>query len=76
MMFNPEPHRFFPIMQIDVVWFPKEGLGGNQFSERIFQDPLPRMSREALDCIRRNFISKTVSACTILKMISESPCRK
>jgi ATP-dependent DNA helicase RecG len=44
MMFNPEPHRFFPIMQIDVVRFPKEGLGGNQFSERIFQGPLARMS--------------------------------
>jgi len=28
MMFNPQPHRFFPVMQIDVVWFPKEGPGG------------------------------------------------
>jgi ATP-dependent DNA helicase RecG len=26
--------RFFPAMQIDVVWFPKEGTGGNKFSKR------------------------------------------
>ena len=32
MMFNPEPWRFFPVMQIDIVWFPKEGPGGNKFS--------------------------------------------
>jgi len=39
MMFNPEPYRFFPAMQIDVVWFPKEGPGGNKFSEKIFKGP-------------------------------------
>src|SRR3990172_8071078 len=60
MMFNREPHRFFPVMQIDVVWFPKEGPGGDQFSEKIFQGPLPRMTRDALDYIKRNFISETV----------------
>ncbi len=60
MMFNPQPHRFFPVMQIDVVWFPKEGPGGDQFSEKIFQGPLPRMTRDALDYIKRNFISETV----------------
>src|SRR3972149_10510061 len=59
-MFNPQPHRFFPVMQIDVVWFPKEGPGGDQFSEKIFQGPLPRMTRDALDYIKRNFISETV----------------
>ena len=47
-------------MQIDVVWFPKEGPGGDQFSEKIFQGPLPRMTRDALDYIKRNFISETV----------------
>ena len=41
MMFHPEPWRFFPVMQIDVVWFPKEGPGGNKFSEKIFKGPLP-----------------------------------
>lgn len=60
MMFNPEPWRFFPVMQIDVVWFPKEGPGGDKFSEKIFKGPLPRMIRDALDYIRRNFISETV----------------
>ncbi|MBI5485038.1 MAG: putative DNA binding domain-containing protein [Deltaproteobacteria bacterium] len=61
MMFNPEPWRFFPVMQIDVVWFPKEGPGGDKFSEKIFKGPLPRMTRDALDYIKRNFISETVS---------------
>ncbi len=60
MMFNPEPYRFFPVMQIDVVWFPPEGPGGDKFSEKIFRGPLPRMTRDALDYIRRSFISETV----------------
>ncbi|NJD37168.1 MAG: transcriptional regulator [Geobacter sp.] len=60
MMFNPEPWRFFPVMQIDVVWFPKEGPGGDKFSEKIFKGPLPAMTRDALDYIKRNFISETV----------------
>lgn len=60
MMFNPEPWRFFPVMQIDVVWFPKEGPGGNKFSEKTFKGPLPRMTSDALDYIKRNFISETV----------------
>ncbi|MHB8762841.1 MAG: hypothetical protein ACYDA8_00635 [Deferrisomatales bacterium] len=60
MMFHPEPHRFFPVMQIDVVWFPKEGPGGDKFSEKVFRGPLPQMTRDALDYIRRNFISETV----------------
>jgi ATP-dependent DNA helicase RecG len=60
MMFNPEPYRFFPVMQIDVVWFPKEGPGGDKFSEKIFRGPLPRMIGDALEYIRRNFISETV----------------
>lgn len=60
VMFSPEPQRFFPVMQIDVVWFPKEGPGGDQFSEKVFRGPLPRMLGESLDYIRRNFISETV----------------
>jgi len=31
LFFNPEPWRFFPVTQIDVVWFP-EGTGGNNSS--------------------------------------------
>lgn len=60
MMFNAEPWRFFPAMQIDVVWFPKEGPGGNKFSEKIFKGPIPRMTRDALDYIKRNLITETV----------------
>ena len=60
MMFHPEPWRFFPVMQIDVVWFPKEGPGGNKFSEKIFKGPLPRLIRDALDYIKRNFLNETV----------------
>ena len=60
MMFNPEPWRFFPVMQIDVVWFPKEGPGGNKFSEKVFKGPIPRMTRDALDYIQRNLITETV----------------
>lgn len=60
MMFHPEPWRFFPVMQIDVVWFPKEGPGGNKFSEKIFKGPLPQMIRDALDYIKRNFLNETV----------------
>ena len=60
MMFSPDPWRFFPVMQIDVVWFPKQGPGGDKFSEKIFKGPIPRMIRDALDYIKRNFISETV----------------
>ncbi|MEI6210201.1 MAG: RNA-binding domain-containing protein [bacterium] len=59
LFFNPEPHRFFPATQIDVVWFP-EGAGGDTFTEKVFRGPLARMTREALDYIRRNYISETV----------------
>jgi ATP-dependent DNA helicase RecG len=59
LFFHPEPHRFFPVTQIDVVWFP-DGPGGDKFTEKIFRGPLPRMLREALDYIRRNYLNETV----------------
>lgn len=59
LFFNPQPRRFFPATQIDVVWFP-EGAGGDRFEEKTFQGPLSRMVREALDYIRRNYLSETV----------------
>lgn len=59
LFFNPEPHRFFPATQIDVAWFP-DGPGGDRFTEKIFRGPLHRMVREALDYVRRNYISETV----------------
>jgi len=60
LFFNEQPDRYFPATQIDVVWFPKEGPGGDKFSEKIFRGPLPGMISDALDYIRRNFISETV----------------
>ena len=59
LFFNERPHHFFPATQIDVVWFP-EGAGGDRFEEKIFQGPLARMTREALDYIRRNYLKETV----------------
>ncbi len=59
LFFNEAPHRFFPATQIDVVWFP-EGAGGDRFEEKIFQGPLARMTREALDFIQRNYLKETV----------------
>ena len=47
LFFNETPERFFPGVQIDVVWFP-EGAGGDRFEEKIFKGPLARMTREAL----------------------------
>ena len=59
LFFNETPERFFPGVQIDVVWFP-EGAGGDRFEEKIFKGPLARMTREALSYIQRNFLRETV----------------
>ena len=59
LFFHPEPHRFFPGTQIDVVWF-GDGAGGDQFTEKIFRGPLHQMLREALDYIRRNYLNELV----------------
>lgn len=59
LFFHDTPERFFPGVQIDVVWFP-EGAGGDRFEEQIFKGPLARMTREALGYIQRNFLRETV----------------
>lgn len=59
LFFNEAPHRFFPATQIDVVWFP-EGAGGDRFEEKVFQGPLARITRDAIDYIQRNYIKETV----------------
>ena len=59
VFFNETPERFFPGVQIDVVWFP-EGAGGDRFEEKIFKGPLARMTREALNYIQRNYLRETV----------------
>jgi len=59
LFFHPEPWRFFPQTQIDVVWFPDD-TGGDRFEEKSFRGPLARMLREALDYIRRNYLKEIV----------------
>jgi ATP-dependent DNA helicase RecG len=59
LLFNPEPWLFFPVTQIDVVWFP-DGPGGDNFTEKIFRGPIHHMAREALGYIRRNYLDETV----------------
>ncbi len=59
LLFNEQPEQFFPATQIDVVWFP-EGAAGDRFDEKSFKGPLPRITREALDYIRRNYLKETV----------------
>lgn len=60
MFFAREPWRWFPVTQVDVVWFP-DGPGGDRFTEKVFRGPLHRLVREALDYIRRNYIDETVT---------------
>jgi len=70
MFFNEQPEKFFPATQIDVVWFP-EGAGGDRFEEKIFKGPLARITREALDYIKRNFtVSVKPSPFLIYPMLS------
>ena len=59
LFFNEHPERFFPVTQIDVVWFP-DGAGGDRFEEKIFQGPLGRITQDAISFIQRNYIKETV----------------
>jgi len=59
MFFNEHPEIFFPMTQIDVVWFP-DGPGGDIFEEKSFKGPLSRITRDALSHIERNYLKETV----------------
>jgi ATP-dependent DNA helicase RecG len=59
LFFNQAPQRFFPATQIDVVWFP-DGAGGDRFDEKVFQGPLDRITRDAIEHIDRNYLKETV----------------
>ena len=59
MMFNEHPEKFFPVTQIDVVYFP-DGPGGDVFEEKEFKGPLHRITRDALSHIERNYLKQTV----------------
>jgi len=59
LFFHDEPHRFFPATQIDVVYFP-DGAGGDRFEEKVFQGPLGRITKDAIDYVARNYLKETV----------------
>ena len=59
LFFSEAPDHFFPVTQIDVVWFP-EGAGGDRFDEKIFKGPLDRIARDALGYIERSYLKQTV----------------
>ena len=59
LFFNDDPRSFFPVTQIDVVYFP-ESAGGDQFEEKIFVGPLARITRDAISFIERNYLKETV----------------
>lgn len=59
LFFNDQPHKFFPYIQIDVVYFP-DGEGGDQIEEEIFKGPIDQQIRDALRYIRNNFITERV----------------
>ena len=59
MFFNPEPEKFFPCAQIDVVQFP-EGEGGDRIIEQIFTGPLHEQLRAALRYINNTIITEQV----------------
>ncbi len=59
MFFNSDPQKYFPQAQIDVVHFP-EGLGADDFTEKIFKGPVHIMLREALAYIEGQVIKEKV----------------
>lgn len=59
MFFNPNPHQYFPQTQIDVAYFP-DGLGSDNFTEKIFKGPIDQMLIHALRHIDSNFIFECV----------------
>ncbi len=59
LFFNDQPEKFFPYIQIDVVYFPDDE-GGDIIEEAIFKGPLDQQLRDALRHIRNNFIKERV----------------
>jgi ATP-dependent DNA helicase RecG len=57
MFFTPDPTRWFPQAQIDVVHLP-EGRGGDQIIEKVFKGPLGSMLQDALGYLRNNVVTQ------------------
>jgi len=60
MFFTPDPTRWFPQTQIDVVHLP-QGRGGDQIIEKKFKGPLSAMLRDALGHLRNNVVTQYVN---------------
>ncbi len=58
LLFNDNPHEFFPGAQIDVVRFLDSA--GDTFIENIFQGPLKHQLTSALAFIKNNVLQETV----------------
>lgn len=59
LFFHDKPEKFFPYIQIDVVFFPDDE-GGDIIQEAIFKGPLDQQLRDALRYIKNNFIIERV----------------
>lgn len=59
LFFNDQPEKFFPYVQIDVVYFPDDE-GGDIIQEEIFKGPLDHQLRSALRYIQNNFITERI----------------
>jgi ATP-dependent DNA helicase RecG len=57
LFFTPEPARWFPQTQIDVVHL-QQGRGGDQIIEREFKGPLGGMLRDALGYLRNQVVTQ------------------
>lgn len=57
MFFTPDPTRWFPQAQIDVVHLP-QGRGGDQIIEKVFKGPLGAMLQDALGYLRNNVVTQ------------------
>lgn len=59
LFFSPDPARFFPYAQIDVVEFP-HGEGGDTLIEHTFTGPLNQQLEDALRYLSNNVVKETV----------------
>lgn len=59
LMFSEKPQMYFNGVQIDVVDFP-QGLGADNFNEKIFEGPIQYQLVNALSYLKSNFIKEKV----------------
>lgn len=59
LFFSPDPSKFFPCAQIDVVEFP-DGLGGERIIESTFTGPLDHQLRSALQYLQNTVLRELV----------------